>query len=289
MSNFKLLTMKYIKLVIAIDDDYQESLIAELLELDFEAFEQLEDKIITYAAKERFNDVHREQIESLLGAYPGDGFIETEEVVADQNWNEEWEQTVKAQAIGSFFVKPTWSSENPPSDAILLEIDPKMAFGTGYHETTRLMLHLLPDVIQKDSMVLDAGTGTGILAIASIKLGAKEVFAFDIDEWSIINSRENILINEVSDQITVEKGSAELIPENSSYDVVLANIERNTILELLPALGRALRDGGFMLLSGLLEKDRPSIVDRAETHALEPIKVRQENEWIALCLKKTGI
>ncbi|MGK7371442.1 MAG: hypothetical protein ACNS64_14620, partial [Candidatus Halalkalibacterium sp. M3_1C_030] len=86
--------MNYIKLVISIDDNYQETLISELLEMEFDAFEQLDGRIITYVPKERFSDVHRERIEGILRVYPGDGFIETEEVVADQNWNEEWEKTI---------------------------------------------------------------------------------------------------------------------------------------------------------------------------------------------------
>lgn len=287
-SNLQLPTMKYIKLVIAVDDNYQESLISELLELEFDAFEQQEGRIITYVPKERFNDVHREQIEGILRVYPGEGHIESEEVVADQNWNEQWEQTIKAQSIGRFFVKPTWSQESPPSDSILLEIDPKMAFGTGYHETTRLMLKLLPAVIQKGDHVLDAGTGTGILAIASLKLGAGKAFAFDIDEWSISNTRENILLNEVSDRITIQKGSAGVIPEDTLYDVVMANIERNTILDMLPKLTGVLKAGGRMLLSGLLEKEENIISERSEELGLEVKEIRQENEWIAFLLNKSG-
>lgn len=278
--------MSYIKLVIAVSEEYQESLIAELFDMDFDAFEQQEDAIITYIAKERFTISQRERIEELLAAYPGNGFIRSEEVVADQNWNEQWEQSIKAQNIGRFFVKPTWSKATPPEGTVLLEIDPKMAFGTGYHETTRLMLHLLPEVIAKDSRVLDAGTGTGILAIASVKLGAGHVFAFDIDEWSITNARENILLNEVAGQIEIQKGSHELIPKNNLYDVVLANIQRNVILEFLPTLIDSLKPGGHMLLSGLLESDRKQLTDRFKSKSLYVEEVRQENEWIAFHLTK---
>lgn len=278
--------MKYIKLVIAVDDHYQEALIAELLELDFDAFEQQEDKLITYVIKERFNDVNREQIEQLLAAFIGDGYIEAEEIVDDQNWNEEWEQTVSAQQIGQFLVKPTWDSSVAINGMILLEIDPKMAFGTGYHETTRLMLKMLPEVIVKDCKVLDAGTGTGILAIASVKLGADEVFAFDNDDWSITNSKENVLLNDVSNQITIQKGSVEVIPEEASFDVVLANIEKNTILEFLPELSKVLKGGGNMLLSGLLERDKDALSMRITEFDLNIKEISQENEWIALLLNK---
>ncbi|MDX1586709.1 MAG: 50S ribosomal protein L11 methyltransferase [Balneolaceae bacterium] len=274
--------MKYIKLVISIDDDYQEPLISELLEMEFDAFEQQDGRIITYVPKERFSDVHRERIEGILRAYPGDGFIETEEVVADRNWNEEWEKTIVAQTIGSFYVKPTWQKGEPEGDEILLEIDPKMAFGTGYHETTRLMLKLLPEVIEEEDLVLDAGTGTGILAIASIKLGARKAFAFDIDEWSITNTRENILINSVDEQVAVRKGSLETIPRGSSYDVVLANIERNTILDMLPEMKGLLKTEGRLLLSGLLEKDKEAVTGELNRLDLNVREIHRENEWIAI-------
>lgn len=277
--------MNYIKLVISIEDNYQETLISELLELDFDAFEQQDGRIITYVPKERFSDVHRERIEGILRAYPEDGFIETEEVVADQNWNEEWEKTIVAQTIGRFYVKPTWQKGEPDAGDILLEIDPKMAFGTGYHETTRLMLKLLPDVTEKNDLVLDAGTGTGILAIAAIKLGAGKAFAFDIDEWSITNTRENILLNGVDNRVAVRKGSLETIPEGSKYDVILANIERNTILEMLPKLKKLMNKKGRMLLSGLLEKDEESIAKKLDELDLKVNEIRQENEWIAFSIE----
>lgn len=280
--------MKYIKLVINIADEYQESLIAELFDMDFDGFEQREDSIITYITKENFGISDRERIDQLLAAYPGDGFIESEEVVADQNWNEQWEQTIQAQSIGHFFVKPTWARNSVPKGKILVEIDPKMSFGTGYHETTRLMLRLLPEIIKEDDVVIDAGTGTGILSIASVKLGAKKVLAFDIDEWSITNTKENILLNETADFITVEKGSAETIPEAFKADVVLANINRNAILDLLSDLTDTLKPEGRIALSGLVETDKEKIINELNSsfRILKVEQVEQENEWIAIYARK---
>ena len=277
--------MKYIKLVIEVANEYQENLIAELFDMDFDAFEQRENQIITYIIKENFGIGDRERIDQLLAAYPGNGFIESEEVVADQNWNEQWEETIRAQEVGRFFIKPTWVEDAPPKDKILLEIDPKMSFGTGYHETTRLMLQLLPKVVQNGDTIVDAGTGTGILSIAGIKLGGKHALAFDIDEWSISNTKENILLNEVADNITVQKGSAEVIPEDEQVDIVLANIERNTILEILPNLERVLKNNGSLLLSGLLESDKLAVLSQLEDK-FEIKEIIQENEWIAIHANK---
>ena len=278
--------MKYLKLVIQIANKYQEPLIAELFDMGFDGFEQRDDQIITYVQKENFGISDRERIDMLLAAYPDGGFIESEEVVADQNWNQQWEETIKAQTVGSFFIKPTWSQEAVPQDKILLEIDPKMSFGTGYHETTRLILQLLPDVIADNDFVIDAGTGTGILSIAAIKLGAYHAFAFDIDEWSLSNTQENILLNEVGESIAVEKGSSEVLSQKSKADVVLANIERNTIIDLFSDLDAALKKGGMMVLSGLLEKDKPSIVSILGDK-YQIVDIPQENEWIAIQAKKS--
>lgn len=277
--------MKYIKLVIGVADEYQEGLIAELFDMDFDGFEQRDGQIITYIAKENFGISDRERIDQLLAAYPGNGFIESEEVVADQNWNEQWEQTIQAQEIGHFFVKPTWSRESVPEDKILLEIDPKMSFGTGYHETTRLVLKMLPESVNAGDIVIDAGTGTGILSIAAVKLGAAEAFAFDIDEWSISNTQENILLNDVSGAVSVKKGSADAIPEGYKADLLLANIERNTILELLPDFDDALKAEGTMILSGLLKTDEAAIRDELKS-SFRVEELQQENEWIALKAKK---
>jgi ribosomal protein L11 methyltransferase len=278
--------MKYIKLIIEVSDEYQENLIAELFDMDFDSFEQREDHIITYIAKENFGITDRERIDQLLAAYPGDGFIKSEEVVADQNWNEQWEKTIQPQTVGQFFIKPTWSHEPVPDDKILLEIDPKMSFGTGYHETTRLILKILPGVVKKGDTVIDAGTGTGILAIGTIKLGAKYALAFDIDEWSISNTKENILLNKVSDYITVKKGSTEVIPEGEKANIVLANIERNTILDILPDLDEALKNSGELILSGLLEGNKESVSDQLGDR-FNIIEILQENEWIAVHARKT--
>jgi ribosomal protein L11 methyltransferase len=274
--------MYYIKLNIAIEDDYQETLIAELMDMEFDSFQQLDDELITYIPKERFHVGDRERIEHLLAAFPGDGYLKSEEVAVDQNWNEEWEQTIQPQAIGPFLVRPTWSTEEAGPQQILLEIDPKMAFGTGYHETTRLMLQRLPEIIEEDDRVLDAGTGTGILAIAALKLGAGQVIAFDIDEWSITNARENVHLNEVADKITIMQGTHTVVEEDATFDIILANIQRNVITEMMPFLADKLNNGGRLLLSGLQEDDEQIMEESLRENGLYIKSTSQENEWIAV-------
>lgn len=273
--------MNYLKLVIAIQEDYQESLIADLLELDISGFELRKEKLITYLPGSTMDESVRERIEEALTAYPGNNFIQSEEVMADRNWNEKWEETIRPQRIGPFFVKPTWSKENVPGGRTLIEIDPKMSFGTGYHESTRLLLRMLPEVVRGGERVLDAGTGTGILAIAAARLGAGSVLAFDIDEWSVVNSRENIRLNEVDDRVEIRRGSIGKVDANDRFELIIANIDRNAILEMLSAFQHHLLPAGTLLLSGLLE-DHGSSVEEAMQAPMEIREVKTENEWMAI-------
>jgi ribosomal protein L11 methyltransferase len=280
--------MDYLKLVIVIPSEYQESLIAELFEMDFEGFEQEDDRLLAYIPQNRFTDVSRQEIEQWLSSLRENCYIESEEVEETRNWNEEWEQTIKEQVIGKFYVRPTWLSGNPPDDKILLEIDPKMAFGTGYHETTRLMLRAIPAYVKKGDHILDVGTGTGILSIAAIKVGAESALGFDIDEWSYSNANENTLLNNVSDKITIRQGSMEIVAPDARYDVILANINRTTILSMDKELVDHLDENGMLILSGVLETEREIILQNKNFRKLNLVHEDQEGEWIVLVLQNKG-
>ncbi len=274
--------MDYIEIQISLKDEFHELLIAELFELDFEGFEQEDNLLIATIPANRFDDLKRETIERIVMNWGGDSSILKERVVKEQNWNEAWERTIQPQSIGRFYVHPTWAAPiDEIGDRIELMIDPKMAFGTGYHATTRVMLEWLPEVIHEGDSVLDAGTGTGILGIAALKLGAASAFGFDVDEWSETNAKENILLNKV-DGFEIKIGSTEVVPEGEKYDVVLANINRNTLIELMPELCAYLKPGGRLLLSGLLEEDEAVMLEQKALKELKYVETRQHNEWIAL-------
>ena len=276
--------MNYIRLHIQVPEQYQEILIAELFDRDFDGFEQETDTLIASVPANLYDDVKREEIEQILFGI-GQAELLQEELVAPQNWNEEWEGSIKPQVLDKFYIRPTWGVPvDTKSGLIEVLIDPKMAFGTGYHATTRLILDFLPDIIAKDDNVLDAGTGTGILGIAALKLGAHSVFGFDIDEWSKSNAEENIKLNSVSG-FEVKLGSSDVIPFDAQYDVILANINRNALVQLLPELLDHLKPSGKIMLSGLLETDEEFMLIQPSLSKLIHLETRQEQEWIVLLFK----
>lgn len=275
--------MATIALKIHIPDAYQELLIAELSDLDFDAFEQEDDFLIAYIPSQRWNDVARERIEAWLVAHNFDVPL-SEESLADRNWNQQWEETVQPVVVEPFLIKPTWGDAPAArEDLILLEVDPKMSFGTGYHESTRLLLRWLPEYVAPGAHVLDAGTGTGILAVAAAKLGAGRVVAFDIDPWSHENAVENFYINNVADCAVLVKGPIEEVGE-SDFHLILANINLHVVIGLLPAFSTRLLEGGRLLVSGILRRDRDRLLDSAGESGFRLMDERDENEWLAAAL-----
>ncbi|AXJ00922.1 [LSU ribosomal protein L11P]-lysine N-methyltransferase [Cyclonatronum proteinivorum] len=289
--------MSHIMLEIEIPDDYQEWLIAELDELEFEGFDQRRNTLIAWVPQASMNDVTRETIEQLLIGIGHGACILKEERVEDRNWNEEWEQTIQPMTVGQFRIRPSWAARNPDTEddpeRIVLEIDPKMSFGTGYHETTRIMLRLMPEVFRMwadrngggtPDSVLDAGTGTGILGIAALKLGAGHCFGFDVDEWSALNTRENVLMNGVEGRFEVQQGDDSVIPEKATYDLVMANINRNILEDMSEKLAASLKPGGVLMLSGLLYTDEALILNYGAYARFRKVGFQQEGDWIGLVL-----
>jgi ribosomal protein L11 methyltransferase len=206
--------------------------------------------------------------------------------IADQNWNRAWEETVRPiRVTGRIVVAPTWHPfQGGPAD-IVLTIDPKMSFGTGYHESTRLMLALMERHLTSGARVLDAGTGTGILAIAALKLGAASAIGFDIEEWSFENALENGRLNGVAARFEVRRGDLGAVPE-SGFDIVAANIQKNVIEEMLPGLVARLAPGGTILLSGLLAGDRDAMASTLAREGLTSAEELHEEEWIAFAARR---
>src|SRR5690606_26129531 len=198
-----------VAITVTLPDDLHELLIAELADLGFDAFEREDGAVVAYGPAAVWTGVAREAVEDWLRARGLPEHVEERTMLA-VNWNARWEATIRPIPVGPFVIAPTWA-EVPEEHAgkTLLRIDPKMSFGTGYHESTRLALRFLPGLVGRTpggERVLDAGTGTGILAIAALRLGAREAVGFDIDPWSAENAAENAALNGVADRFEVREG-----------------------------------------------------------------------------------
>ncbi|MEO0557538.1 MAG: 50S ribosomal protein L11 methyltransferase [Bacteroidota bacterium] len=278
---------KTVALTVVVSDDLREPLIAELADVGFDAFEDTDEALRAYIPASAWDAVSRESVNRWLraaGLVPER--VVTEEVIEDQNWNETWEQSIQPIEVGPFVVAPTWA-EVPSGGRTVLRIDPKMAFGTGYHETTRLALQLLADLELANARVLDVGTGTGILAIAALLRGASSAVGVDVDPWSVTNGRENAALNGVADRFEVREGSVEAAPE-TGFTVGVANIIRSILQPLLPEIVGRLAPKAPLLVGGLLQTERDAFLDVLAEVGYKPVTEATENEWWSAICEREG-
>lgn len=260
---------------------YEHDRFIGLLDDRATGFLQTDAELRAYVPSEQWSDSVRERLMARLRADGyGDGL--TVRHLTDRNWNEVWEDSIAPVRVGPFLLCGR-STDIPPehADATALRIDPKMSFGTGHHASTRLALRLLVTAVTDGDRVVDVGTGTGVLAIAACRLGARSARGVDTKPKVVANARENVAQNDVGGCVTVQEGSIDTVPEEP-VDVVAANITRDTLLDLLPRLCRRLTDGGALILSGLLESDRSQILDALEDHDLAPDEEIAESGWWAV-------
>ena len=258
-----------------------EVMMAQMGDLGYESFVETPDGFEAYIPTPAFDP------EALAGLDPmveGVGYRWQAETIADQNWNKVWEQNFfepiviggKCQ-IRSTFHKPIADTEYE------IIINPQMAFGTGHHQTTELMITFLADMDLHGQSVLDMGCGTGILGIFASMRGAAHVHGIDIDTWCRDNSLDNIALNSIGN-MTVAVGDASAIDPQARYDTILANINRNILLADMPRYAAALAPGGTLLLSGFYADDVPMLRDAARQLGLELADSRQKDSWTALKL-----
>lgn len=208
-----------------------------------------------------------------------------ENILEEKNWNEDWEKSVNVIEISdSLVIKPTFRDYDEKPGQLIITIDPKMSFGTGEHQTTKLVLRFVEKYINVQAKVLDVGSGTGVLAITAVKLGGKSAVAVDNDEWCLDNGKENCELNSVADKVDVRLGVVQDIKENN-FDLVLANIQKNILIEISEELTKRLSENGILILSGLLASDETDIKTEYERLGLKLIEKDQMGEWIALVFK----
>lgn len=265
--------------------EQQEILIQSLTELGCRGFEETDTHLVAY-----FEQPADEGARAKLGAALRDtirAMSANAEVlfgeIADRNWNAEWERTIRPIEIGErLVIRPSWCEYTGPAGRVVLTIDPKMSFGTGYHETTRLMLNLVEKYVRPGAFVLDVGTGTGVLAIAAVRLGAGSAVGTDTDEWAVENAMENTVMNGVAGTVRIVAGT---LPEGlpSPPSMICANLTLNDLVRLLPRFREVLPGGGTLLLSGLLAADETAISRALTACSFRTVEIMRENEWLAIC------
>jgi ribosomal protein L11 methyltransferase len=201
-----------------------------------------------------------------------------------EDWNAEWRKHFRPQKIGkSVWISPPWEVPEIKPNEYLIIIDPQMAFGTGHHETTQLAILAIEKFVKPSFSVLDAGTGSGILAILAQRMGSKYIFGFDNDPDAIENANHNAELNDAND-IDFKNGNYRVIPRRF-FDVVLANMNRSILTKLLPALQKVTRIHGKLILSGILRSEQASMLD-AIPPTLEQLELNYKNDWLSIVLNK---
>ena len=254
-------------------------------EAGFETFEETETGLKGYVQQSLFSvDALRECIEDF--PFEGTSIIYNVREAEDRDWNEQWEQEGFEPIVISDQLVIHDGRHLPETDSqVSIEIDAKLAFGTGTHETTRMICKQLIDRSQ-GARVLDCGTGTGILSIVALKFGATQAVGYDIDEWSADNARHNAVINRVDDRFTSLLGDSSVLNTvDGTFDLVLANINRNILLADMPRFISKMHNGSTLILSGFYTTDVQILIDKAKTLGLSLVFQDSDQDWACIMLR----
>jgi len=251
-------------------------IIARLGTIGFDGFIEEDDHVLAYKLKAGEEDADIRKALSLAGLQLAD--LNT---IEDQNWNETWESDYQPVMLGNEIMVRAPFHQAIPGVEYDIVIEPKMAFGTAHHETTEQMLVMIKGMDIRGKRVLDMGCGTAVLAILAAKMGAETVLAIDNDEWAYRNSIDNIKLNQ-DVKVDVLHGDAALL-ENREFDIIIANINRNILLEDIPRYSATLIKDGQLLMSGFYHEDLPLIEEKATASGLKLLSTSVKNNWMAAC------
>lgn len=268
----------YVKYTILVDafpnlsmEESVEIILSEVCELPFESFESAENRLLAYIPAANDSPSFMEVIKAIHGV------IDVKRIlIRGENWNVVWEQSFEPITIEKKVIvrAPFHDIVNIYEHEIIIE--PKMAFGTGHHSTTRLMMEEMLDLNLEQKSVLDMGCGTGILAILAAKMGAQPVVAVDNDPQCIINSKENIGVNGCE---IIQVYENDEISANFKTDIIIANIQKNVLIEQMPWYKKWLNEKGILLVSGIYEEAVEDVVKAATNNNMVFVKTRKLNEW----------
>ncbi len=278
--------MDYYKITIEItpfEEWLRDVLVAQLGEIGFDSF------IETDTGTEAFiqvNSFMEADFEFVLDSFQDDFSFSTKKVlIKSQNWNEEWEKNYFKPLVinNECVIRAPFHTDFPKAKYEII-IEPNMAFGTGNHETTSMMVETILENDMENKNVLDMGCGTGILGILATMKGAKKVTAIDIDEWSFKGSNENAALNNIGN-MTVKQGDADLLG-SEKFDIILANIHKNVLLTDMAAYTKVLNQGGLLVMSGFYTEDKQDIKIKAESLGLKDNGFKIKNNWVAYAFRK---
>lgn len=275
--------MYHTQLTVTCDVAFSEILQAEIAEAGFDTFMEIENGFEAYTEQDQYD---KKALAEILERYNELTPITYQyNTIEKKNWNEEWEKNYEPVMVDdrviirAAFHQP---EKQYPYDII---ITPKMSFGTGHHQTTHLMIKTQLEMDHTHKVVMDAGCGTAVLAVMASKLGAKKVEAFDIDEWSVPNGQENAELNNCSN-INIRQGKISDLTFEDDFDIILANINKNILLEEMHQYAAYLKPNGFLLLSGFYESDIADLAKEAARYGITPVKSHERENWVSLLLQK---
>jgi ribosomal protein L11 methyltransferase len=277
---------KYIDLTISCpDEEMAEIATAFLADFPFESFDTAPTTegatLHAFILKESWAEC-REEALATVADY---GTVVSEEEIEDENWNERWEEESFSPVDIDNKIVIRAAHHPAPADAVIdIIVKPSMSFGSGHHHTTRMMCRAIHS-LNPSGRVLDVGCGTGVLSIAAIKCGAEHADAVDIDPWSTASAEEAASLNGIAHKMEVLLGTVE-VAEDRTYDMVVANINRNIILNDIDRYTAALNEGGKLLLSGFLTEDIADITTAVTERGLRPIAQSEEEGWVCLVFEK---
>jgi ribosomal protein L11 methyltransferase len=278
--------MNYYELQINIGafEEWNDIFVAYLAELDYESFVEEAPILKAYIQEAHYDG---KQLQALMAELQRKGAQLSSfdlSLLPQQNWNATWEAQFEPVFIGENLRIVAPFHDLPPSEGIEIKILPKMSFGTGHHQTTHLICQNMLSLDWRDKKVLDMGAGTGVLAILAERLGAAHISAVEIEAWSAENILENVALNG-STKIQAIHGGAPEIPA-MTYDVILANINKNVLLEQLPVYSQFILNSGLLMLSGFFVTDAPDLIAAAAQVGFEWVRTDARENWAVVLLKK---
>lgn len=272
--------MDYIKYRFQNQKD-NEILLAFLSEFPFNTFQEQEDSLDAFISNADYYSSLDEELEELKSRYP---FTFQKETIEYQNWNKIWESNFQVIKVGDYCGIRADFHDPLPNFKHEIIINPKMAFGTGHHATTFMMIQSMESLDYQDTKCLDYGCGTGVLAILAAKEGSKDIDAVDIEEASYENTLENCTRNDIH-AVNTYCGTIEAV-NSKEYDIILANINRNVILDSFPVLATMLKPKGKLLISGFIAEDEQVVLAKATQNDFKMLKKLEKNNWLCITLER---